>query len=253
MAEAAQAARPDLTVVGIRDLRLFKGIVVDDAPVQTLVTVHQSKPSAADGLIESVVDLTTPMLTPASRYRAVIQLAERFAEPAPFDLPMTGLTPLSRSLRQAYRDWTFHGPMFQRVTSVIGLRADAIAGHLFSSTSVPVLTDVAKPRWIIDPFIFDAALQLILMWSRAQNDLTALPSRFELVRRYGVLSDRPVACYGRIESRAGGYALNNDIYFVDDAGRLLAMVQNIEASCSAALNRLSRDESRSSERHGQPA
>jgi len=139
------------------------------------------------------------------------------------------------------------------VTSVIGLGADAIAGHLFSSTSVPVLTDVAQPRWIIDPFIFDAALQLILMWSRAQNDLTALPSRFELVRLYGLLSDRPVACYARIESRAGGYALNNDIYFVDDAGLLLAMVKNIEANCSAALNRLSAAESRSSEPDGQPA
>jgi len=239
MAEAAQAAWPDLTVVGVRDLRLFKGIVVDDAPVPTVVTVRQSRQRAADGLIESVVDLTTPTLAPSSRYRAVIQLADRFAEPAPFHQPFSGLNPLSRSLGQAYRDWTFHGPLFQRVTSVIGLGADAIAGHLFSSTSVPVLTDVAQPRWIIDPFIFDAALQLILMWSRAQNDLTALPSRFELVRRYGLLSDRPVACYARIESRAGGYALNNDIYFVDDAGLLLAMVKNIEASCSAALNRLS--------------
>jgi NAD(P)-dependent dehydrogenase (short-subunit alcohol dehydrogenase family) len=253
MAEAAQAAWPDLTVVGVRDLRLFKGIVVDDAPVPTVVTVRQSRHEATDGLIESVVDLTTPTLPPSSRYRAVIQLADRFTEPAPFQPPMTPLNPLSRSLGEAYREWTFHGPMFQRVISVIGLGADAIAGHLFSSTSVPVLTDVAQPRWIIDPFVFDAALQLILMWSRAQNDLTALPSRFEQLRRYGSLSDRPVACYARIESRAGGYALNNNIYFVDHAGQLLAMVQNIEASCSAALNRLSATESRLSERDGQPA
>ena len=70
---------------------------------------------------------------------------------------------------------------------------------------------MAHAGWIIDPFVFDAALQLLLIWSRAQNDKTALPSRFRSFRRYGSLSDTPLTAYVAVESLAGGHALKSDV------------------------------------------
>jgi polyketide synthase-like dehydratase family protein len=87
--------------------------------------------------------------------------------------------------------------------------------------------------------VFDCALQLLLMWSRAQNDRTALPSRFGALRRFGSLSDVAVRCYVKVQSLAGGNALRSDVHFVGADGQVLALLEGMEASCSAALNRLS--------------
>lgn len=238
MAEAAQATWPDLTVVAVHELQLLKGIVVDDARVPMVITVHAAVQGGDQEPTKAAVEISTPTLLPVVRYRAVVQLATRVPEPIPFDAPVRELTPLPLPLDHAYRQWTFHGPMFQRVTRIAGISPDALVGGIFSSTSVPVLSDVPRPQWIVDPFVFDAALQLLLIWSRATNGMTALPSRFRSCRRYGSLSDQPLTCHVAIRSSAGGHALNTDIYFVDAAGQVRGTVEGMEASCTAALNRL---------------
>jgi hypothetical protein len=101
------------------------------------------------------------------------------------------------------------------------------------------MAGVPRADWIIDPFVFDAALQLLLIWSRCHNDKTALPSRFGAFRRYGALSDRTLTCHIRVEERAGGHALVSHVCFVDPGGRLVAVLEGMEANCSVALNRLS--------------
>jgi hypothetical protein len=103
---------------------------------------------------------------------------------------------------------------------------------------VPVLAGVSRPDWILDPFTFDAALQMLLMWSRSQNQMTALPTRFRCIRRYGSLSEQPIRCHVRVDSLAGGHALNSDVHFIGGNGRVLAVLEGMEASCTAALNRL---------------
>ena len=238
MAEAAQAAFSDLRVVAVRDLQLLKGIVIDPAPVPMHVTVRSAVHSTDSGLTEVDVDLSTPSMNPALRYRSVVQLAARDVEPPAFDVPPWPLVPLSKSLEGAYRDWTFHGPLFQRLIQVAGIGVDSMAGTVYSSSAIPVLSDVVRPAWIIDPFVFDAALQLLLMWSRAQHDKTALPSRFHSFTRYRPLSDQALTCCVAVESLAAGHALKSTVHFIDTAGRVCAVLDTMEASCTSALNRL---------------
>jgi hypothetical protein len=238
MAEAVQAVWPDLTVVAVRGLQLFKGIVVDDGPLPLVVTVRAAVHSNDEGLIEADVEIALPSKTPPVRYRAVVQLGARLPEPPPFDVPGQPLAALPISIERAYRDWTFHGPLFQRLTAVPGIGSESVVGTIYSLSTLPVLFGVVRPQWIIDPFVFDAALQLLLIWSRSQNDKTALPTRFRSFRRYGSLSDHPLACYVAVESTADGHALKSDVHFVDAGGRLIGVLEGMEAGCSAALNRL---------------
>jgi hypothetical protein len=246
MAEAAQAACPDLRVGAVRDLRLFKGIVVDPAPMPMVITVASAVHGNENGLTEVDVDISTPAMNPRMRYRSVVQMASKGAAAPTFDVPAWPLVPLSKSLDRAYREWTFHGPLFQRITEIAGIGPDSMIGSVYSSSAIPVLSDVGRPEWIIDPFIVDAALQLLLMWSRARNEKTALPSRFHSFRRYGPLSDEPLTCYVAVESLAAGHALRSHVHFVDAAGRVLADLDAMEASCSSALNRLTGADARES-------
>ena len=244
MAEAAQAAFPELRVAAVRGLQLLKGIVVEPVPgelVEIVVTARGAVHSNADGSIDVDVNITTPALVPPMRYRAVVQMAPRQERPPAFDVPAWPLAPLSKPLDKAYRDWTFHGPLFQAITQIAGMGAGSIVGTIYSSSASPALSGPGRPSWIIDPFVFDSALQLLLMWSRAHNDMTALPSRFGAFRTYGELTDVPVTCYVAVESLAGGHALKSDVHFVDSAGRVLAILEGMEASCTSALNRLAVD------------
>jgi NAD(P)-dependent dehydrogenase (short-subunit alcohol dehydrogenase family) len=238
MAEAAQAAYPDLSVVAVRDLQLLKGIVVDPTAVEVVLTVHGPVHDSEDGSTEVDVHLSTPDQTPPARYRSVVRLASRDREPPVFDLPAPALVPLGRSVSAAYREWTFHGPLFQTITRIAGIGADSIVGTVHSASASGALVGVERPSWIIDPFVFDGALQLLLMWSRARNDRTALPSRFGTFRRHAPLSDVPLTCHVAVESLASGHALRSDVHFVDGSGRTLAVLEAMEASCSTALNRL---------------
>jgi NAD(P)-dependent dehydrogenase (short-subunit alcohol dehydrogenase family) len=238
MAEAAQAVWPDLRVVAVRDLQLFKGIMVESSAVPMVITVRSGVHSDDNGLTEVDVDISTPSTNPPLRYRSVVQMAMRDVSPPGFDRPASPLVPLSTSLDRAYNEWTFHGPAFRRITDIAGIGVDAIRGTIVSSSAVRVLADVTRPEWIIDPFVFDAALQLLLMWSRATNDKTALPSRFRSFARYGALSDQRLTCAVEVESLAAGHALKSNVYFVDEAGRVLAVLDSMEASCTNALNRL---------------
>ena len=155
-----------------------------------------------------------------------------------FSPPSMSLERMPKTLERAYREWTFHGPLFQRVTDVAGIGDRAMLGTVYSSSAIPVIASVDHPEWVIDPFVVDAALQLLLMWSRARNDMTALPSRFRSLTQYRPLSDQRVTCWVAVESLASGHALRSTVHFVDEAGRSLAVLDTVEASCTAALNRL---------------
>jgi hypothetical protein len=238
VAEAAQAAFPGLHVIAVRDLQLLKGIVVNPAPTPVMIAVRNEVHSHDNGLVDVDVEISTPSMNPRLRYRSVVQMASHRPEPPAFDVPSWSLAPLSKTLNGAYREWTFHGPLFQRNADIAGIGAEAVVGTIYSSSAIPVLSNVRRPEWIIDPFVFDAALQLLLIWSRAQHDKTALPARIRSFTRYGALSDQRLTCYVAVESLAAGHALKSTIHFVDPAGRVIGLLEGAEASCTNALNRL---------------
>jgi hypothetical protein len=238
MAEAAQATWTELTVTGVRDLQLLKGIVIDTAPVPLVIAVRMPVYSREALQTDATVEIRVPGQTPAVRYRAVVELSGTAPEPPSFAGDEPHLAPLPLPLDDAYRRWTFHGPLFQRLVAIDGLGPDAMLGHAYSSSGITGIADIARAEWIIDPFVFDAALQMLLIWSRAQNDKTALPSRFRAFRRYRGLSDRAVTCHVRVESAAGGHGILSDISFLDANGTVLGELDGMEATCSSALNRL---------------
>src|SRR5205085_7073103 len=121
MAEAAAATWPDLTVVAVRNLQLFKGLTIEGPPLEIVITVRPPVHQNEDGFTEADVDIATPSLAPATRYRAVVQLSVHAPRRPAFIRPAGTLSPLPLSLNEAYRQWTFHGPLFQRVTSIEGL------------------------------------------------------------------------------------------------------------------------------------
>lgn len=238
MAEAAQIAWPDRRVVGVRDLQMFKGIVVDAPAVPLVISVGLSRPSSDGALTEVEVEIGTPATTPALRYRAIVELAAGAMTAPTFEVPSWDLRPLPRPLAQVYDEWAFHGPLFRRLIGIEGIGVHGIVGTVYSSSTSAGLLNVGRSAWIIDPFVFDALLQMFLFWSRHDNDTTALPSRFRSFRCYAPLSDQRLTCYVAAQGFAGGHGVKGTVYLLDAVGRVRAVLDGMEASRSRALNRL---------------
>jgi NAD(P)-dependent dehydrogenase (short-subunit alcohol dehydrogenase family) len=240
MAEVAQKGWPDLQVSGVRELQLMRGVVLEQGPrpVKVIARAQVEPPHDRTG-VDVNVELRDAGGSGHLCYRATVELSAGLPE-APRYQPRDGepLRPFPLTVEQAYREWLFHGPRLQGITRIDGLTDRAIAAALDASVPPPCFDGPSEGRWLIDPVMFDSALQLFLLWVRAQLDKTTLPSRFARYRRFGSLSDAKLACHIQVLERSRDPLYYLDIAFVGPDGRLRGLLEGMEGTCSRALNRL---------------
>jgi hypothetical protein len=246
MAEVVQKSWPDLQVLGVRELQLLKGVVLDGGPraVKVIARAQVEPPPDRQG-IDVNVEIRYAGASGVLHYRATVELAPELPE-APLYAPANGdgLRPFPMSVAEAYRQWLFHGPRLQAITEIEGIAEHGVRAILDASAPPPALRGQSHPRWLIDPVIFDSGLQLFLLWSRAQLDKTPLPSRFLRYRRFGSLSETKLRCHMQILDRSRDPLYYMNVAFVGPDGRLRGLLEEMEGACSRALNRLAAPQSR---------
>jgi hypothetical protein len=241
MAEAAQQGWPDLVVLGARDVRVLRGITLpqETLPVRISVRAQTHAPTEATDEVQVSAEIAEPEPPHRAYYRATIVMGPRRPE-APvaehtFHAPMQ---PYPLTLDAAYRQWLFHGPVFQCITALRGVSAEGILADLQSSHPSSALVENAAMSWIVDPVLMDGCLQLALLWVRAIHDLTGLPSRMEAVRLFEVPAGVPLRTSLRILDASGDAVFRSDIRCTTPDGRLALAIDGFEFTCAAALNRL---------------
>jgi hypothetical protein len=68
--------------------------------------------------------------------------------------------------------------------------------------------------------------------------MTALPSRVRVYRRFGLLSGSTIRSDFQLQTSTDGHTLYSNVFFVGSDGRLLGVLEGLEANYSKALNRL---------------
>jgi NAD(P)-dependent dehydrogenase (short-subunit alcohol dehydrogenase family)/acyl carrier protein len=238
MAEVASAGWPDLHVVAVRQLRLLRGLVLEDGPLPVRIIATPLTVPDHDG-VEVEVSIVGAAPRGPAHYKAIVALAPSLPIPPviePLSLTETITLPLSRD--DVYRRWLFHGPLMAAVASITEVGANGIIGDLIPSSPEKCLVEAPQASWIIDPIVLDSALQLIIVWSRIHWDMTPLPSRLHTYRRFGPLSGRKITCQMRIIPDPSGHIVHCYPAFFGEDGRLFGLVDDAEGVCSKALNRL---------------
>jgi NAD(P)-dependent dehydrogenase (short-subunit alcohol dehydrogenase family) len=279
MAEVAAAGWPEMSVVEVRQIRLLRGIVVGWKG-QTVRVVARPR---SEGLTRGKRLESTPMLDLAItsvedprliHYQAVVVMANELDEAmAPktteySDEPgvMEGAGPLPMGIKEAYRDWLFHGPLFQGIVDVEALGPRGARAILRPSSPRDCLRGNPRGEWLIDPIVIDSALQMQVLWARLHWDITLLPAGIRAYRRFGPLrveshfaettvgslsserprGDRPTdvrrtSCIRyelriRPENQVPINRVDHCFFGLD--GRILGFITDGEATGSKALNRL---------------
>jgi acyl transferase domain-containing protein/NAD(P)H-dependent flavin oxidoreductase YrpB (nitropropane dioxygenase family) len=238
MAEAASAGWPGLEVVALKDLRLLRGIVLENGSRQVRV-VARPVMHPSDEEMEVEVSIVGVGQRAPAHYKATASLAASLPKP-----PALGTFSLGQEMSlpfpvdEVYRRWLFHGPLMAGISEVQGIGNDGIAGRIVPSAPERCLLGAPQGSWLIDPVVMDSALQMIIIWSRMQWDMTPLPSRLQVYRRYGPLSGGKITCQLRVRSDTVGHVVHCDWVFVGDDGQVLGLMEDAEGACSKALNRL---------------
>jgi hypothetical protein len=146
---------------------------------------------------------------------------------------------IALTVGKAYNEWLFHGPVLQTITNIVTLNERRLVANLKPTLPRDFYPPAQEGEWCFDPGVLDAALQLVLVWSRAVRNTTPLPSRLAKIQRFGVepLSDELTIAIDFLT--AVDDPVNSCRFSVFDSdGRLRYHVEDLESVASAELNRL---------------
>jgi acyl transferase domain-containing protein/NAD(P)H-dependent flavin oxidoreductase YrpB (nitropropane dioxygenase family)/NAD(P)-dependent dehydrogenase (short-subunit alcohol dehydrogenase family) len=237
MAETVALGWPDLVVTAVKDLYVLKGLVLD-RDASSVRVVATPRPRLREGSQDVAVEIIGMDRPQRIHYRATVELSDRLPQPPQIAAPTLGAKGLAADVAGLYREWLFHGPLFQGIARVDAIGASGVKADLKRSEPQHFFVDPVGGDWLIDPLLFDSGLQLFILWSRDQWDMTTLPSRFGSYRRFGLLSGESAYCELTIRPETGRQTIHADIVFRGRNGEVLGILEDAEGVASKALNRL---------------
>ena len=237
LAEGAIHRNPGLVVSGIDDLRLFKGVILNQGR-QASVEVRVGKavrrgsqfvvPTELKGILAGGREV--------AHARADVILADHYTSGSR-KLTESALLPYTNTPADIYRTILFHGPALQGIDQVEGVGDRAVSG--WSATAPEPAEWLDRPLrsvWLTDPLAIDCAFQLVVLWCRDKLGANSLPTAIggyrQFRRGFPAAGVRIVA-----EIRhASDTRTVADIEFLDERGELVALLEAYECVVDASLN-----------------
>lgn len=239
MAQFVTAAWPGWQVVEMRDLRQLNSVMLDPEVNGGKRTVQlRARASSHSDLNGQTI--TVEMIDPAKKlpyYRATAVLGQKMPEAPQADVAaLTGGKPFAAT--DAYAHFLFHGPRFQLASDIPLVAPGGLDARVRPSLPAEWLAN-AEGSWLFDPGLCDVAPQMAIVWSRLNRNMTALPSSFAAMRRYGTEPlPKTLRLALRLLPAPHDAAMVYDALYLDESGRVRLELRHCEATMSAALNRL---------------
>ncbi len=239
IAEFVQSAWPEWVVAEIHELKVLRGLVLEENGTSVLFSARAASHADAESLEISVEILDSARRIPY--YCASVVLKSHLEEESAPTNPLLPLT-TGKSLNPTavYEQYLFHGQRFQLLTEVAHLNDQGIDGVVQSSQPRQWLNKPPSAHWLFDPGVIDTAPQIAIAWLRVQQNSTPLPTRFGKVMRYGRISPNTALNIAwRVTSApTDSPTLTYDAVFYDAKGKVYLLLQDVESTSSPALNRL---------------
>ena len=145
-------------------------------------------------------------------------------DPAPAPLSIATPAPVSNGDEQAalFNAQMFHGPLFRRITTVLGLDAGGVSTRAVAPADQGFFTG-ARAEFLSSPSLVDAGTQTAAMWLAHHND--GDPSSYPfLLERFVQWHSVPPGTEVVITASVtrSGHTLRSDLEFTGTDGRLLA-------------------------------
>ena len=241
LGHGALHGNPGLRLLGVRDLRVFRGVTLADGDCCDL-RICADKAQKFNGVFGVVTELCSTDGNGARVLyaRATIELGTARAK-APPPPPAAVLPPYESSIEAAYADELFHGTHLQGLTSITGCATDldTDAGIVAHCNSAPAprewIHQPPRSQWITDPLAIDAAFQLMILWSWRANGMASLPTSIGHYQQFtNSFPDDGLRIEVRVRDNSPGRAVA-DIDWLDATGAVVARMTDYQCVVDASL------------------
>ena len=222
---------PGLQLAGLDDMRLLKGIVLEDRqrPIRILAAPAKSNGDSITVNLELRDGITDGAEVIHSKATAL--LTDRLPSPPPYEIPADlKNAAYDRAVSQIYADILFHGQALQGIRRVRSCLASGMLADL-GTAPTPGAWIQTPPRnhWIADPLAMDGAFQMASLWCYEETGRVSLPSFSASYRQYcRRFPSQPIQAVLAIRD-VSRYKLVGDFTFLDQDGKVLATITGYEA------------------------
>jgi hypothetical protein len=238
LAHGALHGNPGLRFVGVDDLRVFKGVLVQ--PNESLrVRICADKAQKRGDEFHVVAELCSGGSNGRRvlHARAAIVLAAKPPEAGTAKTP-SDLPALDQSIETIYAETLFHGP---KMRGLLDVESCGDAGLVARCRVAPPprdwMEEPVRSRWIADPLALDSGLQAMIVWTSDRVGELSLPSRFTRYRQF--VSSFPkegARIVIDVHERTTGKVVS-DIDWIGDDGTLLARLEGYESVVDSSLGK----------------
>ena len=193
IAETAARLVPDKLVIGIKDVQAHRWIPVGDEPTTLRITARKHTSVTGEEVAVRIRVITDEADSEPASDSAVVEgtvlLADTYSQPPVIEAFSCRSERLPKyTARELYQEkLMFHGPRFQGVVSLDKSGEDGIIGQLEVLPNGDLFRSNPSPLFIIDPFLLDAAGQLVGYWplEYLETGFIAFPIRLQGLHLYG--------------------------------------------------------------------
>jgi phosphopantetheine--protein transferase-like protein len=232
LSEAAALVCPGLLVVGARELRAHRWVVLESERLALRLTAVRGA-SPGEVRVQMHDDTRAPDAGEGPLVEATILFADRYA-PAERagTFPLRGDRPSKWPAGAMYgRTGMFHGPAFQLVDRLDRSGEDGAEATLVGRGAEAWLRATPSPAFLLDPMLLDAMGQIVGYWigDRFERGLSVFPVKLDRleVRTRGLAAGEPARCRVRVTHVDEDW-IRSDIDVVGADGTLMVRMRQWE-------------------------
>ncbi len=245
LAEAAQFKYPDLKLEAIDKLQIPAGIMFENGAKDIFISIQQLEGSADK--VRAEISISTGAVAGRKNFSADVVMSRAPQRELPAGRPFRSefVQPEIRELEaapptvtQVYKNWLFHGPLFQGLENIDAIGINGILGQISTVPVSECLRYDGAATWIVDPIMLDSAMQLAGIWARHYMDITVLPVGFGKLRFYATPEGKNFKVFVSVPSESKSGELLCDMAVYDEKDRLVFIMEDLQGAGSKSLNRL---------------
>ncbi len=229
MAEGAALLMNDRKLTGMREIRAYRWIGLDDE--EKTLQIFAEKVQSIEGAEEVKVQIREVDILNLSQIKPGLPIIEGFMvfdnmyqeAPEPGLLNLTSSRPSKWAGVELYDGFMFHGPSLQGVASMDTWGEDGVTATLRAMPEDALFDSSTKANFMSDPVVLDAAGQVIAYWTsdHLTKGFHIFPFRVEAIHIYGPRLKAPetAKCHAKI-SLVGDDMVRSDIDIIGPNGCL---------------------------------
>jgi hypothetical protein len=234
---SAMHGNPGLHLQGIEDLRLLKGIRLDNE--KKIIRMMAGKARKNGAVFEVDVEIRNGVKDGKdvihSRGKALLSPKVLPAPASPSGL-VTQFLPYGKTVREVYDHILFHGIHLQGIQRIMGLSDKGIAAKIAAAPAPEQwIVSPLRSRWISDPLVLDCAFQMACIWCYEKMGAVSLPSYTASYRQYcGQFPQDGITAVLEVTEKSA-HKMTGNYTFLDSNDGVIATLTGYEAVMDDSL------------------